>query len=63
MGGRTAVFLRPSLDIVMDDGRSNASSKDYLVSLMFSHYDLNNNRLLESQELAKVIPRSVRHSN
>jgi len=38
----------------MDDGHSNTGSKDYLVSLMFSHYDLNNNGLLESEELAKV---------
>ena len=43
----------------MEDGHSNAGSKDYLVSLMFSHYDLNNNGLLEAQELAKVIPRSA----
>jgi len=38
----------------MEDGHSNAGSKDYLVSLMFSHYDLNNNGLLEAQELSKV---------
>lgn len=38
----------------MEDGHSNAGSKDYLVSLMFSHYDLNNNGLLETEELAKV---------
>ncbi len=38
----------------MEDGHSNAGSKDYLVSLMFSHYDLNNNGLLEAEELAKV---------
>ncbi|XP_046440926.1 follistatin-related protein 5-like isoform X3 [Daphnia pulex] len=38
----------------MEDGHSNAGSKDYLVSLMFSHYDLNNNGLLEAQELSKT---------
>lgn len=38
----------------MEDGHSNAGSKDYLVSLMFSHYDLNNNGLLEAEELSKV---------
>lgn len=38
----------------MEDGHSNAGSKDYLVSLMFSHYDLNNNGLLEAAELSKV---------
>lgn len=38
----------------MEDGHSNSGSKDYLVSLMFSHYDLNNNGLLEAAELAKV---------
>ena len=42
----------------MEDGHSNAGSKDYLVSLMFSHYDLNNNGLLEAQELSKVYYRS-----
>ena len=45
----------------MEDGHSNAGSKDYLVSLMFSHYDLNNNGLLEAQQLTKVILRSARH--
>jgi len=39
----------------MEDGHSNSGSKDYLVSLMFSHYDLNNNGLLEIEELSKVI--------
>ena len=34
----------------MEEGRSNSGSKDYLVSLMFSHYDLNNNGLLEFEE-------------
>jgi len=38
----------------MEDGHSNSGSKDYLVSLMFSHYDLNNNGLLEAPELKKV---------
>lgn len=38
----------------MEDGHSNSGSKDYLVSLMFSHYDLNNNGLLEAEELTKV---------
>ena len=38
----------------MEDGHSNSGSKDYLVSLMFSHYDLNNNGLLEIEELSKV---------
>lgn len=38
----------------MEDGHSNSGSKDYLVSLMFSHYDLNNNGLLEAPELKKT---------
>ena len=37
----------------MEEGRSNSGSKDYLVSLMFSHYDLNNNGLLEFEEVKK----------
>lgn len=29
-------------------------SKDYLVSIMFSHYDTNNNGNLEASELSEV---------
>jgi follistatin-related protein 5 len=43
----------------MEDGHSNSGSKDYLVSLMFSHYDLNNNGMLETEELKKVRSSSV----